>query len=52
MSQRLTRKEIKRDDFTAVVGRSVEYAESHVRTLVYAIGGVLLLIVLAVAIYY
>lgn len=52
MSQRLTRKEIKRDDFAAAVGRSVEYAESHVRTLAYAIGGVLLVIVLAAAIYF
>lgn len=52
MNQRLTRKEIKRDDFAAVVGRSVEYAESHVMTLVYAIGGALLLIALAVGVYF
>lgn len=52
MNQRLTRKEIKRDDFAAAVGRSVEYAESHVRTIVYAIGGALLLIALAVGIYF
>lgn len=52
MNQRLTRKEIKRDDFAAVVGRSVEYAESHVRTLVYAGVGVLLLVLLGVGIYY
>jgi predicted negative regulator of RcsB-dependent stress response len=52
MNQRLTRKEIKRDDFAAAVGRSVEYAETHVRTLVYAIGGALLLIALAVGIYF
>ena len=43
MSQRLTRKEIKRDDFADVVGRGVEYAEGHVRTLIYAIAGVVLL---------
>jgi tetratricopeptide (TPR) repeat protein len=43
MSQRLTRKEIKRDDFADVVGRGVEYAESHVRTLIYAVAGVILL---------
>ncbi|HEX9945206.1 MAG TPA: tetratricopeptide repeat protein [Thermoanaerobaculia bacterium] len=52
MSQRLTRKEIKRDDFATAVGRSVEYAESHVRTIAYAIGGILLLIALGVAAYY
>lgn len=52
MNQRLTRKEIKRDDFAAAVGRSVEYAESHVRTIVYAVGGVLLLALLGVGIYY
>lgn len=50
--QRLTRKDMKRDELTAVVGRSVEYAETHVRTLIYAIGGVILLIALAVAIHY
>lgn len=52
MNQRLTRKEIKRDDFAAVMGRGVEYAESHVMTLVYAIGGVLLLIALIVGVYF
>jgi predicted negative regulator of RcsB-dependent stress response len=49
---RLTRKEIKRDEFRAAFGRSVEYAESHVRTIVYAVAGVLLLAVLAVAAYF
>lgn len=52
MNQRLTRKEIKRDEFAAAVGRSVEYAESHVRTIAYAIGAVLLLVALSVAIYF
>lgn len=52
MNQRLTRKEIKRDEFAAVVGRSVEYAESHVRTIAYAIGAVLLLVALGVAFYF
>ncbi|HEX6904339.1 MAG TPA: tetratricopeptide repeat protein [Thermoanaerobaculia bacterium] len=52
MNQRLTRKEIKRDEFAAAVGRSVEYAESHVRTIAYAIGAVLLLIALGVAFYF
>ena len=49
---RLTRKEIKQDDFRAAVGRSVEYAESHVRTIIYAVGGVVALAVLAVAVYF
>lgn len=52
MNQRLTRKEIKRDEFTAAVGRSVEYAESHVRTIAYAIGAVLLLVALSLAFYF
>jgi tetratricopeptide (TPR) repeat protein len=43
MSARLSRKEIKRDDFASAVGRSVEYAEAHTRMILYAIGaGVLL----------
>jgi predicted negative regulator of RcsB-dependent stress response len=52
MNQRLTRKEIKRDDFAAAVGRSVEYAESHVRTILYAIGGVLALGAVAAGIWF
>jgi predicted negative regulator of RcsB-dependent stress response len=52
MNQRLTRKEIKRDDFAAVVGRSVEYAEGHVRTIVYAVAGVVLLALLGLGAYY
>jgi len=52
MNQRLTRKEIKRDDFAAVVGRSVEYAEGHVRTIVYAVAGVVLLALAGLGIYY
>ena len=52
MNQRLTRKEIKRDDFAAVVGRSMEYAEGHVRTIVYAVVGVLLLALLGFGLYY
>ena len=51
MNQRLTRKDIKRDDFTAAVGRSVEYAGSHVRSIAYAVGGVLLLVLLVVGIH-
>jgi predicted negative regulator of RcsB-dependent stress response len=52
MNQRLTRKEIKRDDFASAMGRGVEYAESHVRTIIYAVVGVLLLVALGVGIYY
>jgi len=43
MSQRLTRKEIRKDEFANVVGRGVEYAESHVRTLVFVIVGAVVL---------
>ncbi|MFY9820137.1 MAG: tetratricopeptide repeat protein [Thermoanaerobaculia bacterium] len=52
MNQRLTRKEIKRDDFTSALGRGVEYAESHVMTIVYAVVGVLVLVALGVGIFY
>jgi TolA-binding protein len=52
MNQRLTRKEIKRDDFTSAVGRGVEYAESHVMTIVYAVVGVLVLVAIGVGISY
>ena len=52
MNQRLTRKEIKRDEFADVVGRSVEYAGGHVKTIAYALGGLLLLIALGIGIYY
>jgi tetratricopeptide (TPR) repeat protein len=43
MSQRLTRKEMMKDDFADVVGRGMEYAEGHVRTLIYAVVGVVVL---------
>jgi predicted negative regulator of RcsB-dependent stress response len=49
MNQRVNRKEMKRDDFAAAVGRSVEYAESHVRLIIYAVGAVLLLVALGIA---
>lgn len=52
MNQRLTRKEIKRNELVDAVGRSVEYAESHVRTIVYAIGGVVLLAAAGAAVYF
>jgi hypothetical protein len=51
MSQRLTRKEIKRDDFADVVERGVEYAEGHVRTLIYAVVGVVLLVAAGIGIW-
>lgn len=51
MNQRLTRKEIKRDEFASAVGRSVEYAETHSRGLIYAIVGVVVLAILAGAAY-
>ena len=37
---------MKRDDFATAVGRSVEYAESHTRTILSAIGAVVVLAVL------
>ncbi|HVT16311.1 MAG TPA: tetratricopeptide repeat protein [Thermoanaerobaculia bacterium] len=48
---RLTRKEIKRDEFAKAVGRSVEYAESHSRGLIFGIGAALLALVAGVAIF-
>ena len=46
MNQRLTRKDIKRDEFASAVGRGVEYAETHTRqlvtTLVVVLGAVLI----------
>lgn len=52
MNQRLTRKEIKRDELATALGRGVDYAESHVRTILYAVGGVLLLLAIGVGIYF
>lgn len=46
MTQHLTRKEIKQDEFATAVGRGLEYAESHARTLIMALGAVVLLAVL------
>ena len=46
MTQHLTRKEMKRDDFATAVGRGMEYAESHARTLLLGLGAVALLAVL------
>jgi lipopolysaccharide biosynthesis regulator YciM len=52
MSQRLNRKEIKRDEFAQVVGRGVEYAESHSRILIMAIGGVLAAVAIGLLIFF
>jgi tetratricopeptide (TPR) repeat protein len=43
MNARLSRKDMKRDDFATAVERSVEYAESHTRMILYAIGAVVVL---------
>lgn len=47
-STHLTRKEIKRDEVAEAVGRSVDYAQSHGRTIGLAIGAVLLVILVLV----
>jgi|HubBroStandDraft_3_1064219.scaffolds.fasta_scaffold26701_2 tetratricopeptide (TPR) repeat protein len=51
MSQRLTRKEMKRDEFANVVGRSVEYAESHTRGILLTVGAVALAVAIGFAVY-
>ncbi len=51
MSQRLNRKDMKRDEFTNVVGRSVEYAETHTRNLLLALGAVVVVAAVAFGIY-
>jgi tetratricopeptide (TPR) repeat protein len=43
MSARLSRKDMKRDDFADAMERSVEYAEAHTRMILYAIGAVVVL---------
>lgn len=48
MTQHLTRREIKQDEFATAVGRGLEYAESHARTLLLALGAVVLLAILIV----
>ena len=47
MSARLSRKDIKRDDFANAVERSVEYAESHTRMILYILGAIVVLGALA-----
>jgi tetratricopeptide (TPR) repeat protein len=51
MSQRLSRKDMKRDEFANVVGRSVEYAETHTRNLLILLGAVIVVGALAGAVY-
>ena len=51
MSQRLTRKEMKHDEFATVVGRGVEYAETHTRSILLVIGAAVLAVALGVAVY-
>jgi len=43
MNARLSRKDMKRDDFANAMERSVEYAEAHTRMILYAIGAVVVL---------
>jgi TolA-binding protein len=52
MNQRLTRKDIKRDEFANVVGRGVDYAESHTRQLLISVGVVLALVLVGLLIYF
>ncbi|HXO19134.1 MAG TPA: tetratricopeptide repeat protein [Thermoanaerobaculia bacterium] len=52
MSQRLTRKDMKRDDFANAVGRSVEYAESHGKNILLAVAGAVVLVAIGVGVYF
>lgn len=51
MNERLTRREMKRDEFAVAMGRGVEYAGSHVRPILMAVGGALLLLLLALGLW-
>ena len=51
MNQRVTRKDMKKDEFASAVGRGVEYAEGHVRPIIFGIGGAVLLAVVGFLIY-
>jgi tetratricopeptide (TPR) repeat protein len=46
MTQHLTRKEMKRDDLATAVGKGMDYAENHARTLLIGLGVVALVAVL------
>jgi TolA-binding protein len=52
MSQRLSRKDIKRDDFASAVGRGVDFAESHTRELMVTVGAVLLAVLIGLLAYF
>ena len=52
MSQRLTRKDIKRDEFASAVGRGVDFAESHTRELMLTIGAVLAAVLIGIVTYF
>lgn len=47
MNQRLTRKEIKRDELSTALGRGYEYAESHARSILLAAGVAVALVLVA-----
>lgn len=47
MSQHLNRRDMKRDELANVMERGVEYAESHARTLMMAVGAILAIALLA-----
>jgi predicted negative regulator of RcsB-dependent stress response len=47
MSQHLTRRDIKRDELANAMERGVEYAESHMRTIITAVAAVLVAALLA-----
>lgn len=51
MSERLSRKEIKRDEFAEVMGSAMDYATGHLRTLFFAAGGVLVLALAGVGVF-
>jgi len=51
MSQKLSRKEIKRDQFREAMEQVLGYAGSHVRHIALAVGGVVAVILVAVAVY-
>src|ERR1700730_4716709 len=52
MSQRLPRKDIKRDEFASAVGRGVDFAEIHTRELLMTIGAVLLAVLIGIVTYF
>jgi TolA-binding protein len=52
MNQRLSRKDIKRDEFANAVNRSVEFAEDHSRGLLITIGAVVAAVLVCVLIFF